>query len=1104
MNSGDDINRDHVSRPRVLQIRLMVLVVLSMTPIFGLILYNGYEQRQADSEAVRLSAEELLRNVRHNHEQLIDNAHHLLLAMAQLPPVLRQDVAHCKKVFNNLLGQFATYIQFTAFTPDGSLFCSAPDRGAHFSIADRAHYRRARETKSFTMSDYVVSRLLGTPAVFLIQPVIAGDDELNGFVSAGLNMAWLDQLVDETALPAGATLTVFDRNGVVLARYPDDGVGMGESVPEQELAVMLHRGAQFTMTDLIDARGERFFYAYAPVSGHDVNAYISVTIPRGVAMADANASLMRNLGSLLIVTVLTLLAAWVGGYVFVVRQVNVLVDVTRRLRRGELGVRSGAAESAGGELGELARAFDDMAAALQSRERARQRVEHALRSLAKGVQDRDSQTILAAIVKELAVALDVRCCFLGLYYADTPHQVETIKVYMDGAPAGNFIYPLVPSPCGGSLQNKSICVSASQARDEFPQDTVLAKLNAESFAATTLIGFDGEPVGLLAIVDDRPNTGLEVTHSLLHVFGARAAAELERHEMERQRQALVDELQLAATAFESNEGMFIADKQWSALRVNKAFTEITGYPLDAIIGQSAAILFASDPLPWQGLDECGHWRGETVLRHYQGHTIMAALSISTVSTKDGVADHYVVHFQDIGERKQAEARIKFLAYHDPLTGLPNRALLLDRLRQAIATAQRHDVYGAVMFLDLDNFKDINDTLGHAVGDDLLKQVAQRLIKLLREEDTVARLGGDEFVVVAPQLSAHGDHLIKEAQALAEKVHDTLMGTYQAAEHVLEIGVSVGVAVFPDHGLSADEVLRHADLAMYDAKTAGRNEIRFFEPDMQTHVQQRLSLEKALRDAVAGDGFILHYQPKIDASTKRIVGCEALLRWKHPRYGLLSPDKLISTLEDSGLIRSVGFWVFEQACRTGARVARQAENLRGALTVAVNVSPRQFNDIDFVERVRTICHTCGLSPQLLEIEITESTAMKDAEETITKVNALKALGVRFTIDDFGTGHSSLSHIKKLPIDTLKIDRGFIHDCVNDASDRAIIQAIVSLARSLGLDVVAEGVETPEQFSLLREMGCTLCQGYLFYPPLTEVEYESCVAGGAAAGEQIDGD
>jgi diguanylate cyclase (GGDEF)-like protein len=438
----------------------------------------------------------------------------------------------------------------------------------------------------------------------------------------------------------------------------------------------------------------------------------------------------------------------------------------------------------------------------------------------------------------------------------------------------------------------------------------------------------------------------------------------------------------------------------------------------------------------------------------------------------------VVILTDITQRKAAEEQIEQLAFYDPLTRLPNRRLLLDRLRQVVEFCARSRRRGALLFLDLDNFKTLNDTLGHDIGDLLLQQVAQRLLDTVRARDTVARLGGDEFVVLLEDLGTRLEEAASQVQVVGEKLLAVLNQPFDLVGHRCHSTASIGIALIREPPATVDDLLKRADLAMYQAKASGRNALRFFDPAMQAVLEARTALEAHLREGLRKGQFLLWYQAQVDRAG-RLTGAEALLRWHHPQRGLVAPHDFIPLAEETGLILPLGDWVLETACVQLAAWARRPET--ADLTLAVNVSARQFRHPGFVDQVAATLARQGTDPRRLKLELTESLLLQDVGDTIDKIAALKARGVGFALDDFGTGYSSLSYLKRLPLDQLKIDQSFVRDILTDPNDAVIARTIVALGQSLGLAVIAEGVETEGQRAFLLDHGCQAFQGYLFGRP-----------------------
>jgi diguanylate cyclase (GGDEF)-like protein/PAS domain S-box-containing protein len=552
-----------------------------------------------------------------------------------------------------------------------------------------------------------------------------------------------------------------------------------------------------------------------------------------------------------------------------------------------------------------------------------------------------------------------------------------------------------------------------------------------------------------------------------------------------------EELRIAATAFESEEGMIVTDATQVILRVNRAFVEITGYQPDEALGETPRMLQSSNhddafyQQTWQTVAQDRFWQGELWNQHKNGRIYPVWQSISAVVAPDGQISHYIVAFSDISQRKEAEELIRNLAFFDPLTQLPNRRLLIDRLGQALATAARHHHHGALLFLDLDYFKLLNDTEGHDAGDQLLVEVARRLRTCVREGDTVARLGGDEFVVMLENLSDNETDAAAQAEAVGGKILETTAHPFGLRGRDYHGTLSIGISLFGDSHQSVDELLKRADVAMYQAKSGGRNRVCFFDPAMQQSLVERASMESELRRVVAQGQLVLFYQPQLD-DHNRIMGAEALLRWQHPLRGLVAPSEFIPLAEETGLIIPIGNWVLETACKQLTVWAEDEATQH--LVVAVNVSAKQFHQADFVDTVRQTLERTGANPHRLKLELTESVIIDDIADTIEKMKTLKSFGVGFSMDDFGTGYSSLSYLRRLPLDQLKIDRSFIHEVENNAGDAVIVKTIIAMAQALGLDVIAEGVEKESQHIFLNHNDCPAYQGFLFGQPVPVSVFE----------------
>jgi len=554
-----------------------------------------------------------------------------------------------------------------------------------------------------------------------------------------------------------------------------------------------------------------------------------------------------------------------------------------------------------------------------------------------------------------------------------------------------------------------------------------------------------------------------------------------------------EELRIAAIAFDSQNGMFITNDNGEIIRVTPAFTRITGYSAAEAIGQTPAMLSSGLQNPtfyqamWAALKSTGIWEGELWNKRKDGELFAEWLNITAVVVPELGTTHFVGSFSDITASKAAEAEIQRLAFYDLLTNLPNRRLLYDRLGQALAASSRNGQYGALLFIDLDHFKVLNDTRGHDIGDLLLIEVAHLLRTVMREGDTVARLGGDEFVVLLEDLGATTDEAAALAKKIGDKLHNALLQPFNLNGHDYLCRLSIGVGLYHTTN-TVEEMFKRADLALYKAKSSGRNTLRFFDPEMQAALDEKTQLEAELRQALHGKQMRLYYQPQV-SNAQRVTGAEALLRWQHPTRGLVAPNAFIPLAEENGLIVAIGIWVLQTACVQIKLWENDAATCE--LEIAVNVSARQFHQPDFVAQVKSVLAASGANPLRLKLELTESLVLVDVDDAITKMREIKQLGIRFSMDDFGTGYSSLSYLARLPLDQLKIDQSFMHDLPGDSVCETIVKAIITLGNGLALNVIAEGVETQAQRDFLQANGCHVFQGYLYSRPLPLEKFEAFV-------------
>ncbi|MBF0621156.1 MAG: EAL domain-containing protein [Magnetococcales bacterium] len=594
--------------------------------------------------------------------------------------------------------------------------------------------------------------------------------------------------------------------------------------------------------------------------------------------------------------------------------------------------------------------------------------------------------------------------------------------------------------------------------------------------------------GILHDITNRKKTELELLHAheglekrVQERTQALQQTTIQLQKEIQERTEAVNELKLAAKVFENaSEAILITDANTTIIEVNNAYLQITGYEREEIIGANPRILKSGQHEKafyqklWSHVEKFDEWTGEIWDRRKNGQAFPSRLTINAVRDNDDNLTNYVGIFSDISEIKAGEQRLEKLAYYDPLTHLPNRLLFKERLVHEINKADRSKIRLAVMFIDLDRFKNVNDTLGHAAGDKLLIIVGKRILSCLRRSDTVARLGGDEFTVILNGIDREED-----IAHIAESIINALQRPAILSGQEVFIGASIGIGLFPTDGEDFDTLTKNADIAMYQSKKAGRGVFRFFKEEMNAWTTHQLQLESNLQRALERDEFRVVYQPKICIVSHQVVGMEALIRWQHPEHGLVSPGEFIPLAEETGLIGPMSDWVMKTAF---AQTHKWNQTLETPLSVAVNLSARQFQSANLIETIQDHLNTSGLLPHLAEIELTESMMIADLDAAIETLTNIRKMGVKLAMDDFGTGYSSLNFLKKLPITTLKIDQSFIRDLKFNSPDETIVAAIIAMATSLKLDVVAEGVEKLEQLNFLSQHGCPTIQGYYFSPPL----------------------
>ena len=700
----------------------------------------------------------------------------------------------------------------------------------------------------------------------------------------------------------------------------------------------------------------------------------------------------------------------------------------------------------------------------------------ALTALARSVSA-GGVPFCAECVTRLASIFGTTHAFVAHFDGPGRSRLKTLAMLSHGDAVDGFSYPIQDSPCLDVIEHGQV-LAASGAAQAYPDCAWLSEQRIDGYLGTVLRNERGEPLGVIVIAHTGPISKSGGIRAVLTLYAERIGKELDSR-------AAYQQLQLAASVFDNSpQGIMITDTDQRIRRVNPAFTAITGWTEPDVIGRRATMLSAGrDPVDLTkdiqiALDAVGVWIGELWSRRRDGEVYPENRTVVAVRDASGQLQHYVSLFSDISGEKFAAERIHRLAHYDATTELPNRVLLQDRLLHAINRASRVGSRLALLFLDLDGFKQINDTLGHAAGDEVLRQVGARLMSRLRKADVVSRIGGDEFAVVLGDVDQYSD-----VQAICDQLLAVVTEPYVLDGRHSHVTTSIGIALYPDDGDDVQSLLKHADAAMYQAKERGKNRYVFYEPEMNKRAEERLQLTHDLRHALDHGQLSLCYQPQYDLGSGKLIGVEALVRWKDERGNMIPPSSFIPVAEDSGLIIELGAWVLLEGCRQ-AQVWREQGLDFGRLSV--NVSGRQFQDEALQTAVAVALAETGLPADALELEISESWVMEGPFRAEKQMRALSEVGVSLVIDDFGLANSSMAYLKRFPVDKLKIDRSFIRDIPGDEEDAAIVSAIVAMGHSLQLRVVAEGVERPDQSTYLRATGCDEVQGYLYGRPVPSDE------------------
>ena len=1018
----------------------MLLVMVAVAPGIAVVIYSSIELQRDEAIKAQVELESVSKLVAATQEQWIESVRQALTAVAVGPLARAGDLSKlCGDFLHTVKSYSSSYTNIGILDPDGILRCHTLAGIGPIDLSHRRFFKKGISTHQFAIGDYMLGFLTGRKVLGFGMPIYSSTGALSGLAYATVDLDHVNRQLQTIALPPTMHIAVTDAAGTILLSN-NSGVSLiGQPLSEPLLldAITQHQGARLVRSQ---TQGETWLHALRPLGGaqaSDLSVAVSVRMTDAAAIANAHSRL--QLGIMALASVLGLLLAGLLARHTLARPILVLLAKMQHVEQGHdrditlLSTPPAKLEST--ELAELDVRFSNLVTSLQVHQK---------------------QLIKAQQITKV-----------GFYQLDLKTRLYTAS-------------PIVYDILGLDPAVSTITIAQYEAL-LYPDDRTKVKAHRDHL-------FQGgqplhlqyrvvRPSGEIRWIDafgfiEKAEDGTPLLYSgAIQDITERMNADQAAQIREKQYQLLFEH---------SLDGVLQGAPDGRVVAANPAACVILGMSEQALqaVGRSGVVAL-DDPRLAPLLEERaanGRASGQLRMVRGDGSQFEAELTTSMYADATGSLITSVV-FRDITKRIQSEQEIHRLAFYDALTDLPNRRMLMDRLSVLVASSKRSGQVGAVLFMDLDHFKHVNDARGHAIGDLLLQQVTTRLLGVLREEDTVARIGGDEFVVLLPALSQEFTHAALLAMAVAEKLREALTQPFHIDDQPYTTSGSVGVTLLPKIGQTAADLLREADTAMYRAKQGGRNRIAFFEETMQFEAESRLALANDLAQAIGTDQLEMVLQAQFDAAG-HAVGGEMLMRWTHPKRGPISPNNFIPVAEESGLIVPLGKWVLYQGCLA----VLQLEQAGRPMAISINVSPRQFHQADFVACVQSALADTGARASNLILEVTEGLLIDNIDATIARMDALVAMGIRFSIDDFGTGYSSLGYLRKLPLYELKIDRSFVQDTPKDPGHTAIVQSILSMAAHLGLHVVAEGVETEEQASFLRAAGCTGMQGYFFARPM----------------------
>ena len=1031
---------------QTLQARVIILILMIAVPGFISIFYDAFVEREQAIKAAVIQAVNTTKTHSKIQANLIDKTQHFLKNLAQFDAVQQPSSQQCSRFLANVLKVNSNYVNLGVPSADGELLCNARELKRSVNVYDRPYIQQAIATRKFSISEFQIDRATNLTSINFAYPVInSRQDNLVGLVVAVISLEWWNEILSESYLPDATVAFITDSENKIVAAFPSRQELIGTQLDiEEKVKGDKSAYTDITLDNTVFLTEDPYQRVYVTHPLFDDGKHINITI--GIPLKHTFEAIDTRLTTTTLILALIVLF-FVGVSVWLIRK-NVLIPIKTLLK-------STTALAEGREVDETSTKGSIELQKLQQHfaQMARTRLDAEKQLIDSQNSLQESRDILASHIENTPLGcvtwdIDFIC-------TDWNKSAELIFGYSKEEAIGKHASELVvPTELRREINDvfEILVEGKKTVRKVNDNLTRLLETITCEWYSTPILDFSGKVISVVSLVQDiTVNKRLE------------------------------DKLKLSASVFShAREGIFITDSESNIIDVNKTFEEITGYSRSDVLGNKPSMFKSGKQSPefyenlWKSIINDGYWAGEVWNKRKNDEIYAQLLTVSAVKDDSGTVKNYIAIFSDISETKEQQYRLEQMAHYDVLTNLPNRTLLAERLNKALTQCKADKSFAAVVLLDLDGFKEINDTFGHSVGDELLVTLAHRFKSALREGDTISRFGGDEFVAVITNL--------KQAQDFSPIVKAMLSAAstpVKYGENELKVSASIGVTVYPSDETDAEQLIRHADQAMYLAKQKGKNCFHLFDIESEDAIKTRHETVKNISKALQSNEFELHYQPKVNMRTGEIVGVEALIRWQHPLRGLLSPAEFLPFIENHTLSIDVGEWVIEQSLRQ----YHQWKQLGIDIKISVNISALQIQQRNFPTRLaHLLSKVPETPPNAIQLEVLETSKLSNIKTVSEIMKECVKLGVTFAIDDFGTGYSSLTYLRRLPAEVIKIDQSFVRDMLVDSEDKTIVTGVIALANSFNRSVIAEGVETVAHGASLLALGCELAQGFGIARPM----------------------